>query len=238
MTIEPTPAPSPNFDARAPGAAIDILLIHYTGMPDAEGALQRLRDPAARVSAHYLIDEAGAVFALVAEEARAWHAGVSFWAGETDINSRSIGIELVNPGHEFGYRDFPEPQMAALIGLSRAILSRHPIPAARVLGHSDVAPARKQDPGERFDWARLAASGIGLYPPPNLPPLDTPGWDAFADALARFGYGFMGAGGGAGGAGPAVTAFRRHFRPERLDGPPDGRDAARIAWLNAAARRG
>lgn len=234
MPLEMTETPSPNFDARAPGVAIDILLLHYTGMLDADDALARLRNPAARVSAHYLIDEAGRVHALVAEEARAWHAGVAFWAGERDVNSRSIGIELVNPGHEIGYRDFPQPQMAALIELARGILARHPIPARRVLGHSDVAPTRKQDPGERFDWASLADAGIGLYPPDSLAPFEPPGAQAFRFGLARFGYHL----GDAAKDDAAITAFRRHFRPDHLSGPLDGVDAARLGWLLDAAEAG
>ncbi|MHA1538096.1 MAG: N-acetylmuramoyl-L-alanine amidase, partial [Alphaproteobacteria bacterium] len=156
--------PSPNHEARSPDIPIDILLLHYTGMETAEGALERLCDPAAKVSAHYTIDEDGTLYRHVGEDRRAWHAGKSFWAGSYDINGRSIGIELVNPGHEFGYRAFPEAQMAALIELAGGILARHPIPPHRVLGHSDVAPGRKQDPGELFDWARLADAGIGLWP--------------------------------------------------------------------------
>ena len=147
--------PSPNFGPRAPDKPIDILLIHYTGMESAEAALDRLCDPAAQVSAHYLIEEDGTIWSLVDEQHRAWHAGIAYWAGETDINSRSIGIELVNPGHELGYRPFPMPQMEALAGLAREILARHTIPNHRVLGHSDVAPERKCDPGELFDWAWL-----------------------------------------------------------------------------------
>ena len=235
MTITAISRPSPNFGARAPGAAIDILLLHYTGMRSAEEALARLTDPEAAVSAHYVIDEDGTVFALVAEEARAWHAGAASWAGERDVNSRAVGIELVNPGHEFGYRDFPEVQIAALIPLAADILARHPIPAPRVLGHSDVAPLRKQDPGERFPWQRLAAAGIGLYPPAGLAPGDAaPDPAAFARDLARFGYG---AADGA-EAEAAVTAFRRHFRPDRLVGPLDGIDRARLDWLLSAQARG
>ena len=157
--------PSPNQDDRG-GAAIDMLVLHYTGMITAEAALSRLCDPAAKVSAHYTIDEDGTIYAHVPEARRAWHAGVSFWAGKRNVNARSIGIELVNPGHEFGYRAFPRSQIAALIDLCRDILARHPIPAARVLGHSDVAPARKEDPGELFPWAQLAEAGIGLWPQP------------------------------------------------------------------------
>ncbi len=156
--------PSPNHDARAEGKPLDMLLLHYTGMESAAAALDRMCDPAAKVSAHYMIDEDGTVYRLVDEDRRAWHAGVAHWAGEDDINSRAIGIELVNPGHEFGYRAFPEPQMAALEALCLDILSRHDIPPDRVLGHSDVAPDRRQDPGDLFDWKRLAAKGIGLWP--------------------------------------------------------------------------
>ncbi len=223
--------PSPNFDARARGAAIDILLLHYTGMATAEAALARLAEPAAKVSAHYLIDEDGQAYAMVAEEARAWHAGVSGWAGESDVNSRSIGIELVNPGHDLGYMDFPEAQIGALITLASGILARHPITPWRVLGHSDVAPRRKQDPGERFPWARLAAAGIGLYPPDDLAPLPrAPRDSAFAADLTRFGYPLT-ADATADELRCTVTAFRRHFRPGHLTGPLDGTDAARLAWL-------
>jgi len=142
--------PSPNFGPRR-GGPVDMLILHYTGMNSAEDALARLCDPAAEVSAHYLIDQRGIIYRLVDEQCRAWHAGIACWAGETDINNRSIGIELVNPGHEFGYEPFPPRQMAALIALGQAIVERHPIPPWRVLGHSDVAPARKTDPGELFD---------------------------------------------------------------------------------------
>ena len=157
-------SPSPNFDARKSDANVDMLVLHYTGMRDGHVALERLRDPATKVSAHYMIEEEGTVYALVDEELRAWHAGVSCWAGQRDINGCSIGIELVNPGHEFGYRPFPAKQRDALVALAEDIVRRHAIPAHRVLGHSDVAPARKQDPGELFDWAGLARVGIGLWP--------------------------------------------------------------------------
>ncbi len=156
--------PSANFDARPEGAAVDILVVHYTGMETAEAALDRLMDPAAKVSAHYLIDEDGTLYRLVEEDRRAWHAGVASWRGATDVNARSIGIELVNPGHEFGYRPFPEAQTGALIDLAADIVARHRIPARNVVGHADVAPRRKMDPGELFDWPRLAAAGIGLWP--------------------------------------------------------------------------
>lgn len=212
--------PSPNHDDRD-GAAIDMLVLHYTGMKTAQAALARLCDPAAKVSAHYTVDEDGIVYAHVPEAHRAWHAGVSSWAGATDINARSIGIELVNPGHEYGYRDFPDAQIEALITLCHGILLRHPIPSARVLGHSDVAPARKEDPGERFPWQRLAKAGIGLWPTARDADLEP-------EALGRFGYD-LGA-----GTERAVTAFQRHFRPQKLDGQWDSECASLLAFLLTA----
>ena len=202
--------PSPNFGPRPAGTAIDILLIHYTGMESAEAALDRLCDPASQVSAHYLIEEDGRIWSLVDEQHRAWHAGIAYWAGETDINSRSIGIELVNPGHELGYRPFPMPQMEALAGLAREIVARHKIPNHRVLGHSDVAPERKCDPGELFDWAWLAAQGVGIWPADSVP---SDGGDAAGD-LRRIGYKVE----GDTPSTAVVTAFQRHFRPSRVDG--------------------
>lgn len=154
--------PSPNFGERAGGVNPSLVILHYTGMRTAEEALARMCDPAAEVSAHYCIDEDGTLYRLVPEDKRAWHAGVSIWKGETDINSHSIGIELVNPGHEWGYRPFTEAQYEALIPLLQDIMARYGIPPANVLGHSDVAPGRKTDPGELFDWARLAAAGVAL----------------------------------------------------------------------------
>jgi N-acetylmuramoyl-L-alanine amidase len=222
--------PSPNHDARRPGTLVDILLLHYTGMPTAAEALDRLCDPAAKVSAHYTIDEDGTVYAHVPEHRRAWHAGVASWAGERDVNARSIGIELVNPGHEFGYRPFPEPQMAALIELARGILARHPIPPARVLGHSDVAPARKTDPGELFDWPRLAGAGIGLWPA-SAPPEAGRSVREVRDLLARFGYGIEPGDTLEEAARSVVIAFQRHFRPARIDGEPDPETVGRLAWL-------
>jgi N-acetylmuramoyl-L-alanine amidase len=210
--------PSPNHNERPAGKAIDLLLIHYTGMKDAESALQRLTDPAAKVSSHYLIDEAGQVYRLVDERRRAWHAGVGHWAGERDINGVSVGIELANPGHEFGYRPFPQPQMAALIELGRGILARHPIPKARVLGHSDVAPERKIDPGELFDWQDLAKSGIGLWPKPSSGPRDLA---SIQKALARYGYEVAPSGQQDEATRIALAAFQRHFRPARIDGVAD-----------------
>jgi N-acetylmuramoyl-L-alanine amidase len=205
--------PSPNHDSRN-GAVIDMLVLHYTGMKTAGEAVARLCDPAAKVSAHYTIDEDGTVYAHVPESERAWHAGVAHWAGASDINARSIGIEIVNPGHEFGYRDFPDAQVAALIPLCHSILMRHPIPSWRVLGHSDVAPARKDDPGERFPWKRLADAGIGLWPVPGDSNLE-------ATALARFGYDPDAP------LDKVVTAFQRHFRPAQVDGRWDS-ECARL----------
>ncbi len=209
---------SPNHNARPVGRAIDMLLLHYTGMETSDAALARLCDEAAEVSAHYLIDEGGEVHALVGEERRAWHAGLACWAGERDINGCSIGIELVNPGHEFGYRAFPRAQMDALLPLCQDILGRHPIPPHRVLGHSDVAPARKEDPGELFDWAAMAAAGIGLWPEAREA---NP-----APALEDFGYDVAGA-----GLAACATAFQRHWRPAKIDGVMDGECQGLLAGL-------
>jgi N-acetylmuramoyl-L-alanine amidase len=154
-------APSPNFDVR-PGP-VDVLVLHYTGMQSAGAALERLCDPVAKVSSHYLVDEDGTAYRLVEEQNRAWHAGVSSWRGVARLNDASIGIEIVNPGHEFGYRAFPEAQMAAVLELCRGIIGRHKIPARNVVAHSDIAPDRKQDPGELFPWRWLAGEGVGLW---------------------------------------------------------------------------
>lgn len=227
--------PSPNFDARPGDGRIDMLILHYTGMRTAREARERLCDPAAKVSAHYLIDEDGAVSRLVAEENRAWHAGVSSWRGRSDINAASIGIELVNPGHEFGYRPFPAAQIAALETLARGILARHPIPARHVLGHSDVAPLRKQDPGEFFDWPRLARAGIGFWPDFAGIRVAPPGSVAAIQALlARIGYGCPQTGMLDAETAAVVTAFQRHYRPARCDGIPDPETGVRIAALAEA----
>lgn len=224
-------SPSPNHDARPPGVPIDILLLHYTGMQTAAAAIARLCDPAAQVSAHYVIEEDGTIHRLVEEERRAWHAGRARWRGDDDINGRSIGVELVNPGHEWGYRRFPEAQMASLEALSLEIVRRRKIPATRVLGHSDVAPMRKQDPGELFDWARLARAGLGLWPRPDFrPPGDLPALmpgqpgAAVLDlqvALDAIGYWIEGTGLFDPMTEAAVTALQRHFRPRRVDGIAD-----------------
>jgi len=213
--------PSPNHDDRG-GAAIDMLVLHYTGMRGAQEALERLCDPAAKVSAHYTVDEDGTIYAHVPEARRAWHAGAASWAGATDINARSIGIELVNPGHEFGYREFTDDQIASLITLCHSILMRHPIPSWHVLGHSDVAPARKEDPGELFPWERLAKAGVGLWP-------QTVASDPGPDALSRFGYDPNAS------LDKRITAFQRHFRPAKLDGQWDGECAGLLSSLLSTA---
>lgn len=220
---------APSHEPRAGGRAPDILLMHYTGMVSAQAAIDRLCDPVSKVSCHYLVDERGRITRMVEEDRRAFHAGVSHWAGETDINSASIGIEIANPGHEHGYVDFPEAQMAAVEALSLDILSRHDIPPHRVLGHSDVAPARKTDPGERFDWGRLAAKGIGHWVPPA--PQTGGGFLQQGDAgdgvaalqmlLATYGYGIEATGTFDEATTIVVTAFQRHFRPGRVDGIAD-----------------
>jgi N-acetylmuramoyl-L-alanine amidase len=222
---QPVDHPSPNHEPRPEGRDVDILLIHYTGMLTGAAALERLCQPEAKVSAHYLIEEDGRIVRLVPEARRAWHAGVACWAGARDINDRSIGIELVNPGHEFGYRAFPDAQMAALIELAEAICARHPIPSYRVLGHSDVAPERKQDPGELFGWPRLARHGLGVWPRELAEPTVAPGLDWFLPRLARAGY--------CPDADPTalLTAFQRHYRPEAVTGAPDTGTAARLTGL-------
>ena len=206
-------APSPNWDERA--LPITMVVLHYTGMPSADEALARLCDPQAKVSAHYFIDEAGTVTRLVPEDKRAWHAGRSYWRGITDINSASIGIELANPGHEWGYRPFPEAQMEALLPLLADIVDRHKISRANVVGHSDIAPARKDDPGELFDWERLARLRLALpIPRPKIWLVyDNPG--AFYLALERFGYDIT-------DEAAAVRAFQRRWRPSLIDGEIDG----------------
>jgi N-acetylmuramoyl-L-alanine amidase len=234
-------APSPNFDARK--APPDTLVLHYTGMPTGEAALARLRDPEAKVSSHYLVEEDGRVFRLVPEERRAWHAGLSFWKGETDINSRSVGIEIVNPGHEFGYRAFPDAQIAAVIALVADVRSRWTIGDDRIVGHSDVAPDRKDDPGELFPWKRLAEAGHGLWAePPAAPgaPLgegeEGAGVFALQAGLTRLGYDCAPSGKFDAHTTAVVRAFQRHWVQTRFDGIADGETRARlIALLRMAA---
>jgi N-acetylmuramoyl-L-alanine amidase len=237
---EPIPCPSPNHGPRRGGGRIDFLILHYTGMESAAAALARLCDPAAQVSAHYLIDEDGRTYRLVDEDRRAWHAGLSGWADVADINSRSVGIELANPGHELGYRSFPEAQMASLVGLCRGILARHPIPPGRVLGHSDVAPLRKRDPGERFDWRRLAGAGIGLWPrdaawrsrrPTLLPGARGPAVADLRRRLAGLGYAIAPGEAYDRALAASVAALQRHWRPARVDGFADQETQAVLADL-------
>ncbi len=204
--------PSPNFGHRPAATAVDTVILHYTGMRTAAEAIERLCDPESEVSAHYAIDEVGEVFRLVDESQRAWHAGRSRWRGDTDINDRSIGIELVNPGHEFGYRAFPEPQMAALEELLDDLIRRHDIPPARILGHSDVAPTRKHDPGELFDWQRLAEKGLAIWPDTK----DTD--DTHVDMrgmLTAIGYDADAP------LASVVAAFQRRFAQDTVTGEPD-----------------
>ena len=221
--------PSPNFDERI-GGAPDMILLHYTGMRDGQAARERLCSPDSKVSSHYVVFEDGRIVQCVPEAKRAWHAGVSCWAGETDINSRSIGIEVVNPGHDFGYPKFPLRQIAAVIALCRSIMTRHKVPADRVLGHSDVAPARKQDPGEKFPWDLLSESRVGHWVRPA--PLTTTGPDLklgeTSDSVRRvqrqlrsYGYGIEDTGSYGDDMRVVVTAFQRHFRPQRVDGIAD-----------------
>lgn len=220
--------PSPNHGERLSGPT-DILLLHYTGMPDHEQALAWLCDPRSQVSCHYFVHEDGRVLSLVPEERRAWHSGASAWGGETDINSRSIGIEIANTGHPGGLPEFPDAQTEALILLCRDILGRHPIPAHRVLAHSDVAPGRKLDPGERFPWNRLGAAGIGHWVEPaeiadgrffqrgdRGQPVE-----ALQGLLALYGYGLEITGAFDQRTADVVAAFQRHFRPQRVDGVAD-----------------
>ena len=209
--MTPIDRPSPNFDSRK--LPVQMIVLHYTGMPSAEAAIERLADPAAKVSAHWLVAEDGQVVRMVDETNRAWHAGKSWWRGLTDVNSASIGIEIVNPGHEFGYRPFPTEQMAAVAALVADAVQRHAILPANVVGHSDIAPARKDDPGELFDWPRLARAGLAM-PIPNGG--FDPGWTDAGTlaALARYGYDIN-------EPAAAVVAFQRRFRPAHFDGVID-----------------
>jgi N-acetylmuramoyl-L-alanine amidase len=236
---------SPNFGPRAEGKAIDILLLHYTGMASEERAVRWLCDPGSSVSSHYFIFEDGRIVRLVEETDRAWHAGKSFWAGETDINSRSIGIEIANPGHEFGYRDFPDAQIEAVVGLCADILSRHPIPPERVLAHSDVAPLRKEDPGELFPWRRLHEAGIGHWIAPE-PIRDGPmlkrgdsgaAVGALKQRVREYGYGLGAVSEFDAGTEAVVRAFQRHFRPQSVDGIADRSTITTLDRLLAALAR-
>lgn len=219
-----TDHPSPNFGDRPADSSIDILVLHYTGMQTGTAALERLCDPESSVSAHYLIKEDGRIFRLVDENKRAWHAGRGCWQECTDVNSRSIGIEIVNPGHEFGYRPFPDAQIRSVIALCQDILTRHAIPADRIIAHSDMAPDRKEDPGELFPWDRLAQNGIGLWPDACLPANanDTPVAEnsSFDHLLDRIGYGPVDEG-SAEQRLKRYIAFQRHWRQTDISGRVD-----------------
>lgn len=236
MRLKIIDLPSPNHGPRRGGKRADMLVLHYTGMKSLEAALDRLCDPGAEVGAHYLVARDGRVFRLVDEGRRAWHAGVSYWAGERDVNSRSIGIELENPGHEFGYRPFPAKQIRALTVLARGIVKRHGIAKRRVLGHSDVAPKRKIDPGEKFPWRALARAGIGYWPGPSSrkPAVDIA---AMQRALRAFGYEIAATGRMDAQTKAVLSAFQRHFRPKRVDGTIDAETAALAAALTPAPRQ-
>lgn len=234
-------AVSPNFNERT--VPPDILVLHYTGMKTGPEALAWLCDAESKVSSHYLVEEDGAVFRLVPEERRAWHAGVSFWKGESDINGRSIGVEIVNPGHEFGYRPFPQAQIAALIELVADIRTRWSIEDIRIIGHSDAAPDRKEDPGELFPWKQLAQAGHGLWVEPDAAPglplsegEEGAGVFALQAGLTRLGYDCAPSGKYDAHTAAVVRAFQRHWRQEQIDGVADGMTRARlIALLRAAA---
>ena len=213
-------APSPNHDDR-PGNP-DMIVLHYTGMKTGAEALTRLRDPEAKVSSHYLVEEDGQTYRLVYDSRRAWHAGVSSWAGQSTLNDCSIGIEIVNPGHEWGYRAFPDTQMKAVERLVADLIRRHGIRLSRVVGHADVAPTRKEDPGELFDWRRLAQANLAIWPEAADETeagrlLDPEGIATLSHALAASGYELK-------DFTATLTAFRRRFRPTALTGVPVMRD--------------
>ncbi|GAN81192.1 N-acetylmuramoyl-L-alanine amidase [Acidocella aminolytica] len=209
--------PSPNFDER--DGPVSVLVMHYTGMPTAHSAITLLKSPRAKVSAHYVVDEDGTVYNLVPEAKRAWHAGISYWRGQRMLNDASVGIEIVNPGHEWGYRPFPAAQMQAARALAQGIIARHSIAPRNVVAHSDIAPNRKQDPGELFGWAWLAEHGVGVWTEASDPP-----GDLRAD-LAAIGYdiGLP--------EKDVILAFQRHFLPNHLSGLADEPTGGRAAAL-------
>lgn len=229
--------PSPNFDART--LPVQFLILHYTGMETGEAAIERLCDPEAKVSAHYVVKEDGTVLSLVEEEKRAWHAGVSEWKGITNINSASVGIEIVNGGHNFGLPDFPDVQINAVIALSKAVMERWSITSQNVLGHSDIAPRRKQDPGEKFPWAGLAAAGIGLWPTTLTE--DTRvlfeaddrgrGVSVAQSGLAHIGFGARVTGILDEETRLILAALQRRYRPSKIDGQIDMQTMDIIRWL-------
>lgn len=222
-SLEYISCPSPNYNDRPGKGLIDMVVIHYTGMITGGAALQRLCEPSSKVSAHYLIEENGDIYQLVADEKRAWHAGVSYWMGQSNLNDCAIGIELVNPGHENGYRSFPLQQMQSLVAVIQKLQRKYKIPARRMVGHSDIAPTRKMDPGELFDWSWLAEQGIGVWPKPQAFSLIERS-NSFYPALVgtglqRVGYEVKST--TAEDMAVVVTAFQRHFRPQKVDGQID-----------------
>jgi N-acetylmuramoyl-L-alanine amidase len=245
--------PSPNFDART--RAVDLVVLHYTGMHDGEAALARLTDPApvagrfpgpwqdkstapdaplARVSSHYVVGEDGAIYRVVQENQRAWHAGASSWKGEGDVNARAIGIEIVNGGHDFGLPEFPDAQIVSVIALLRDVLHRNQLDASRVVGHSDIAPDRKLDPGEKFPWKRLADAGVAIWPQAAASHLESTSGEAISQLqqrLAAFGYDVVQSGAMDGATRNALSAFQRRFRPSCIDGAPDAETTALLASL-------
>jgi N-acetylmuramoyl-L-alanine amidase len=237
---------SPNIEPRLNGLKPSILVLHYTGLPTVERALDVLSRPDCKVSCHYVVDVDGRIIQMVAESMRAWHAGASYWRGETDINSASIGIEIQNPGHQYGYPEFPEIQMQAVAALSRDIISRHGIQARHVLAHSDIAPGRKIDPGEKFDWKGLAAAGVGLWVPPADPDASDEGLvlesreEAVAEAqghLSRFGYKIDTHGVLDEATQIVLKAFQLHFRQARPDGRLDGSTLETLSRLASATQK-
>lgn len=238
--------PAHNREPRRDGVKPSLLILHYTGMASAEKAIDWLARPESGVSCHYVIDENGRITQLVPESMRAWHAGVSYWRGETDINSHSIGIEIHNPGHQHGYPDFPAAQMRALIALSQDIIARHRIAPDNVLAHSDVAPGRKIDPGEKFNWHLLAREGLGLWVRPFPVRADDPGLAVGAeservrnaqDNLALYGYDVDATGRLDAKTEKVLRAFQLHFRPRRVDGRLDRSTEATLERLIEASRR-
>ncbi|NDE90521.1 MAG: N-acetylmuramoyl-L-alanine amidase [Alphaproteobacteria bacterium] len=223
---------SPNFDARTGCTAPSLVVLHYTGMKDGAAALARLCDREEKVSAHYVVEEDGRIFALVDETMRAWHAGKSFWRGISDVNSHSIGIEIVNPGHEHGYRTFPDVQMHAVLELCQQIKTRYELPSNAFIGHSDIAPQRKEDPGELFDWKMLAQHGIGIWPDTKTQDAQPLSSAETQKLLEHIGYDCSG------DLALVITAFQRHYVPHNLSGVVDKETArilrAVIAVLSAA----
>lgn len=221
---------SPNYNKRADNRSPDMIILHYTGMKTGKAAVHHLRNVKALVSAHYVVEEDGQIFSLVEEENRAWHAGLSYWAGETDINSASIGIEIVNPGHEFGYRPFPTRQMQAVTDLVLDIKARHGVRDQRIVGHSDVAPSRKQDPGELFDWKGLAEAGAGLWfdAPKAIAPYSL---NEAQIRLQALGYGLAITGEMDSLSKDVITAFQRHWLPRHMTGEMCGLTCATLDGL-------